>query len=524
MAITNAEMAEAWGELLGLTPEKVTELAALLEQWALGGARLATWSRLATDVNLFNNAATAMMFDWYGGNASGGPNGDGLYPLMNSEGEVELVPSPAKIMAGVSGLDPKGALASEAELPPTGTQGDLWVIDGDAYVWSMSAGGWINMGPFQGPQGPTVELRTTGTHVQWRVVGASTWINLIALVDLKGADGEEIELRTNATHIQWRLGTGTWTDLIALSALKGADGREIQMQKSATHIQWRYAGVSGWTDLVPLADITPTPVPGPAAWSPVIANVADGVRRVQQITDWTGGGGTKPATGFIGATGLVATAAEATDVRGPGGSGSGDMIAANNLSDLTDKPAARTALSVYSKTEVDTAIDGRASDAELTALAAAVGGKASQGALDALAATVGAISVPTFATVAEVWTASVTGKVIAPKTLNDAMIPQALAIAAGVVSPDCHNGINFDIASINANITIANLANKTGKGGRSGSITGKNDATAGRTVSLGTDWKKIGTTAFPTAANALWKLIYNIDSNGVNYSVMVLTA
>lgn len=127
-----------------------------------------------------------------------------------------------------------------------------------------------------------------------------------------------------------------------------------------------------------------------------------------------------------------------------------------------------------------------------------------------------------YATVAEVWAASVTDKVVAPKTLNDAMIPQALAITAGVVSPDCNAGINFDIPSINANITIANLANKAGKLGRSGSITGKNDATAGRTVSLGTDWKKIGTTAFPTAANSRWKIVYNVDSNGVNYSVMVL--
>lgn len=134
------------------------------------------------------------------------------------------------------------------------------------------------------------------------------------------------------------------------------------------------------------------------------------------------------------------------------------------------------------------------------------------------------VAAPVFATKEEVWAATAGDKAVIPSVLNDAMIPQALTISAGTVSPDCHNGINFDIASIGANITIANLANKTGKGGRSGSITGKNDATAGRTVSLGTDWKKIGTTAFPTAANALWKLVYNVDGNGVNYSVMVLTA
>lgn len=135
-----------------------------------------------------------------------------------------------------------------------------------------------------------------------------------------------------------------------------------------------------------------------------------------------------------------------------------------------------------------------------------------------------AAAILSFATVAEIWAASTFDKVVAPVTLNNAMLPITLNITAGSVAPDCHNGINFDIPTINANITIANLANKAGKLGRSGSITGKNDATAGRTVSLGTDWKKIGTTAFPTTANAMWKMVYNVDSNGVNYSVMVLSA
>jgi len=153
MAITNAEMAAAWGDLLGLTPEKITELAGLLDQWALGGARLATLARLTTDVSTFNDAAIRMVHDWYGGAADGGPNSDGLYPLMNSDAEVFLLPSPAKIMAGVSGLDPKGELASTGDLPLTGVQGDLWVIGGAAWVWSVSAGAWVNMGPFRGPQG-----------------------------------------------------------------------------------------------------------------------------------------------------------------------------------------------------------------------------------------------------------------------------------------------------------------------------------------------------------------------------------
>ena len=56
---------------------------------------------------------------------------------------------------------------------------------------------------------------------------------------------------------------------------------------------------------------------GADGWSPLIAVVADGERRVQQVIDWTGGTGTKPAVnGYIGASGIVADIADAVDIRG----------------------------------------------------------------------------------------------------------------------------------------------------------------------------------------------------------------
>lgn len=51
-------------------------------------------------------------------------------------------------------------------------------------------------------------------------------------------------------------------------------------------------------------------------WSPILSSVVDGERRVLRVVDWTGGQGTKPATGYIGPVGLVGTAAAAVDVRG----------------------------------------------------------------------------------------------------------------------------------------------------------------------------------------------------------------
>lgn len=69
---------------------------------------------------------------------------------------------------------------------------------------------------------------------------------------------------------------------------------------------------AGWTDR--------GLIKGDRGWVPVLAAVTDGTRRVHRVIDWTGGEGTKPATGsYVGATGLVALIADAVDMRGPEG-------------------------------------------------------------------------------------------------------------------------------------------------------------------------------------------------------------
>ena len=59
---------------------------------------------------------------------------------------------------------------------------------------------------------------------------------------------------------------------------------------------------------------------GDDGWSPKFATVPDGERRVLQVADWFGGGGTKPDVGqYIGETGFVAAIADGVDIRGPAG-------------------------------------------------------------------------------------------------------------------------------------------------------------------------------------------------------------
>ncbi len=56
------------------------------------------------------------------------------------------------------------------------------------------------------------------------------------------------------------------------------------------------------------------PNKGYAGWSPILAVVTDGTRKVLEVTDWTGGEGTKPTTGYVGADGIEADIADAVDL------------------------------------------------------------------------------------------------------------------------------------------------------------------------------------------------------------------
>ena len=80
---------------------------------------------------------------------------------------------------------------------------------------------------------------------------------------------------------------------------------------------WFYPGqedyITKLNDLATIANMAT----GPAGWSPVFSITNDGERRVLRLQDWTGGDGTKPATGsYVGSSGLVSNIALAVDIRG----------------------------------------------------------------------------------------------------------------------------------------------------------------------------------------------------------------
>ncbi|SFV33133.1 hypothetical protein SAMN05216456_1896 [Devosia crocina] len=223
-----------------------------------------------------SDTALTLAYDWVQQGQAGGPYEIRIVTDGLQAGVRELL---ELLAAGnYATPDAKGTLAQRAAFDGEPQGFIFWQIDVDPFLiyvkLSAALGDWTEGvslqgatgGPGQpGPSGRNVELRSSGTHVQWRLVGDPIWSDLVALELLRGADGREVQFQTSETHIQWRYaGASEWSDLIALSLLKGeqgdqgdpgnpgADGREIELSASESHVQWRYVGETDWKEVVPL--------------------------------------------------------------------------------------------------------------------------------------------------------------------------------------------------------------------------------------------------------------------------------
>lgn len=101
-----------------------------------------------------------------------------------------------------------------------------------------------------------------------------------------------------------------------------------------------YVGASGLVVSISDGVDIRGPGGGDSGWSPEFAVVADSARRVLQVVDWTGGAGTKPATGkYVGSAGLVALIADGVDVRGStGATGSAGAAGSNGTNGADGSP------------------------------------------------------------------------------------------------------------------------------------------------------------------------------------------
>jgi hypothetical protein len=152
----------------------------------------------------------------------------------------------------------------------------------------------------QGATGANVELQTTSTHIQWRLVGGTTWTNLVALSAITGpqgstgATGANVELQTTLTHIQWRLvGGSTWTNLVALTAITGPQGSTGATGSVGP------AGPAGTAATVSVGTVTT----GAAGSSASVTNAGNSSAAVFNFTIPRGDSGTAGANGINGTNG-----------------------------------------------------------------------------------------------------------------------------------------------------------------------------------------------------------------------------
>ena len=135
--------------------------------------------------------------------------------------------------------------------------------------------------------GREVEFRVVNSYIQWRYKDTGVWVNLLPLSAIKGEpgktprkgvdyvdgidgidgdDGKPVQLQTTTTHLQWRiLGDSDWSNLLDITEIQGEAGRSVELQKDSTHIRWRNTGESEWNNLIAIAEIKgdPSNVPGP---------------------------------------------------------------------------------------------------------------------------------------------------------------------------------------------------------------------------------------------------------------------
>lgn len=124
-----------------------------------------------------------------------------LLPLADIEGPQGETGTPG------AGLSFQGSVATVLDLPATSTTGYGYKVDATDDIWVWNGTDWINMGPaVQGPPGPDgdqgaagadgddgapVELRKTLTDIEWRLLGQSTWNELVPLEELQGPVGDD---------------------------------------------------------------------------------------------------------------------------------------------------------------------------------------------------------------------------------------------------------------------------------------------------------------------------------------------
>lgn len=216
--------------------------------------------------------------DWVGGTGFKPPVGQYVGP----DGLVDDIAEAVDVRGGIGDTGDLG-WSPELAVVPDGERRVLQVAD-----WAGGTGTAPDTGQYVGPDGLVDDI-AEATDIRGSVgpVGDFGWSPVLAVI----TDGDRRVLQV----ADWSGGTGT---MPPVGQYLGEDGL--------------VSDISGAVDIRGEKGDR-----GFRGWSPVLAVIGDGERRVHQVTDWTGSTGDKPPVGqYIGTTGLVSDIAEATDIRG----------------------------------------------------------------------------------------------------------------------------------------------------------------------------------------------------------------
>lgn len=160
--------------------------------------------------------------------------------------------------------------------------------------------------------------------------------------DSPGTPDTSIGERVWMSHAQFTLKLSA----VSPEALNAADWNIIG---SGWGLPIQVSGIDGASSSSP----GPKGDTGEKGWSPVLAVVSDGERRVHQLKDWVGGAGAKPAGAgqYIGASGLTPYASSAVDIRGAKGDKGADATTAKYETGIQSLTS-RTAVSFSSRKDV----------------------------------------------------------------------------------------------------------------------------------------------------------------------------
>ena len=207
----------------------------------------------------------------------------------------------------------------------------IHTTDGGSYQVQLEDGGdWY-----------TPEFKLEGTIFKWKFPNESQWTTLFDITSFKGDKGNDGVWISEITHtksgktttITIKKTDGSSHPFNIEDGEKGNDGKNPEFQLWTTHLQWRLQGESEWKDLIPKEQIR----------GATITNIA---KTAGNSSPWTTDTYTISLSDSQSFNFFV--------YHGRDGRGSWDMLKSANLSDLADKNVARSNLSVYSKSEVDT--------------------------------------------------------------------------------------------------------------------------------------------------------------------------